>query len=71
MRELNRDNCRLSLQDNGFSLRDLVDFGIKNVTNVSCTALYQSVLFQQFPNKSLTDIISLYELIKNPFNLKW
>lgn len=71
MPELHRDNCRLSLQDNGFSLRDLVDFGIKNVTNVSSTPLFQSVLAQQFPNKSLTDIISLFELIKNPFNLKW
>jgi hypothetical protein len=52
-------------------LEELADFGIENILNVSGTQLYTKLMETRFPQKTLGEIIELYDLLKSPFNLKW
>jgi hypothetical protein len=70
-RELEKEDARLRLTDEGWSLDELVDFAIENVANVSSTPLYTRLLNTKYPRKTLAELIELFEVIKVPFTIKY
>lgn len=69
-RELEKEEARLKLGDPGWSLHELTDFGLENISGVSGTALYTR-LMGKYNKKSLGEVIDLIELLKTPFNIKF
>lgn len=63
------ENC-LNLSDSGWSIEELIEFGIENVINVTDNFLFTRVLLT-YPRKTLGELIELFDLVKNPFNIRF
>ena len=60
----------MKLGDPGWSLYELTDFGLENITGISGTILYTR-LMSKYNKKSLGEVIDMIDLLKAPFNIKF